>query len=167
MPLTKSNGIVQKILGANALRAILILTVLCLSSCRALPPIQKVDLAGPGWNVRQGQAIWRPSRSAPEISGDLIVATHADLRAFVQFSKSPMTLAVAVKTRDSWQAEFPFANRRYAGHGSPPARLTWLMLAATLSGASPPPPWKWHESDGNLRLENMKTGESLAGYLSP
>lgn len=141
---------------------------MALTACQSLPELPKVDLSQPGWTLRQGQAVWHPRRHAPEIAGDLIVASHPDGQAFVQFSKSPLTLVSAEKTAYEWQVEFPLQDKRYAGRGKPPSRLSWLVLPEALSGAIPPQPWEWRvEKGGNWRLSNPKTGESLEGYLAP
>src|SRR5439155_15039375 len=65
------------------------LLALCVPACRMLPPLPSVNLAEPGWTVHEGQAIWRPKRDAPEIAGEILVATHQDGRALVQFTKTP------------------------------------------------------------------------------
>ncbi len=142
------------------------LLLLVLTSCQTVS-LPKMDLAEPGWTIRQGQAVWHPRRDAPEIAGDLILATNPDGRAFVQFSKSPLTLAVAERSGADWQVEFPAQNRRYAGRGKPPGRLIWLILTGAVSRIPPPQPWSWRQlENGNWRLENPATGESLAGYFT-
>lgn len=143
------------------------LLLLSLSACATMPKLPRMNLAAPGWKVRQGQAVWNVGHGKPDIAGDLIVATRSDGQAFVQFSKTPLSLAVAEKTAQAWQVEFPIQNKRYAGHGKPPSRLIWLLLPGVLSGKPPPAPWSWHESkSGNWRLANPKTGESLEGYFA-
>jgi hypothetical protein len=148
-------------------QSLLVLLLFGLTSCQTALPLPKMNLAESGWTTRQGQAVWCPGRDAPEIAGDLILATNPDGRAFVHFSKSPVTLAVAEKTVNTWQVEFPAWNRRYAGRGKPPGRLVWLILAGAVSGTPPPKPWSWQQlEDGNWRLDNPVTGESLAGCFT-
>ena len=71
------------------------------SACRTGPPLPKADFSAPGWQVRQGQAVWRRAGAA-DLSGELLVATHADGSAVVQFAKPPVTLVTAQSTADSW-----------------------------------------------------------------
>src|SRR5581483_4578128 len=136
------------------------------AGCRTTP-LPRVDLAEPGWTAREGQAVWQARRSAPEIAGDLLVATNREGRAFVQFTKTPFPLVVAQLTTNAWQIESPTENRRYSGRGSPPGRVLWLQLPRALAGVPLRSPWTWH-NDGTLwRLENRSTGESLEGSLTP
>jgi hypothetical protein len=135
----------------------------CLTSSRRLPA---VNLAEPGWQVRQGQAVWKLPHSEHDIAGEVVVATGPEGRSFVQFSKSPFSLVIGQTTADHWQVEFPPQNKRYAGPGSPPKRLLWLYLPRLLAGGQPPPKWTWRDSDGNWRLENRATGEAIEGFFA-
>ena len=152
----------------SASRAFPLAVLIVAGACQSLPPLPRVNLEEAGWTVRQGQAVWHPRPDAPEIAGDIIVATNPDGRAFVQFSKSPLSLAVAQKTRASWEIEFPMQHRRYAGRGRPPARLLWLQLPDALTHKTLAKPWSWQLlPDDHWQLENPKTGESLEGYFAP
>ena len=126
----------------------------------------KVDLSEPGWTTRQGQAVWRRNRNAPEIAGDLLASTRADGSAFVQFTKTPIPFAIAQMSPKGWQVEFPPQNKRFSAPGSPSSRIVWLQLANALLARPLPKGWTWHKSDANWRLENASTGESLEGYFS-
>jgi len=142
--------------------------IFCESGCQTIPTLPKVNLSEPGWSIRQGQAVWRTGRDAPEIAGELIVATNPDGRSFLQFTKTPLPFVVAQSTANSWQIEFVPENKTYSGRGNPPKRLIWLYLPRCLAGALPPKPWSWQrlENDG-WRLESQTTGESLEGFLNP
>jgi hypothetical protein len=116
---------------------------------------------------RQGQAVWKSRADAPEIAGELLLATSVDGRTFTQFTKTPLPILVAQTTTNAWQIEFVVENRKFAGRGSPPARLAWLHLAGCLSRVNPPKGWTFTKGDdGTWRLENKKTGEMLEGYLT-
>lgn len=145
----------------------LILALILLTGCRTIAPLPPANLAEPGWTVRQGQAVWRAKHDAPEIAGEILVATRGDGRAFVQFTKTPLPFAVAQRTRESWQVEFPIQNRRYSGRGNPPARLVWLHLPDCLAGTRLAKAWSCEHSGEQWRLENAATGELLEGYLAP
>lgn len=143
-----------------------LLFAISLSGCATAPPLPPVNLQEPGWRVRQGQAVWQKSQSAPELAGEILVATRPDGRAFVQFSKNPFPLMIAQGTVKGWEVIVPTQNKRYAGSGVPPARLIWLWLPRVLSGQPPPKHWTWHSNTNGWRLRNPTTGESLEGYFA-
>jgi len=137
-----------------------------LTACRTTP-LPSVNLQEPGWTVREGQAIWKRNKAAPEIAGELLLATRADGRALVQFTKTPFPMIIAQSTTNRWQIEIPMQNRRFSGPGSPPKRLIWLYLPGLLAGSSPPKGWSWSMLPENgWRLENARSGEWLQGYFS-
>jgi hypothetical protein len=136
--------------------------------CRTVPPQPAFDLSQPGWNVRQGQAVWRTKSGAPEIAGEVLVAISSDGRSFVQFTKVPLPLVQAQATSHFWQIEFAAESRRYSGRGAPPSRLVWFQFVRALSGNGPARGWKFtSKPDGHWRLEQLSTGEVLEGYLAP
>jgi hypothetical protein len=135
--------------------------------CSLIPPLPAANLAEPGWRVREGQAVWRMNRDAPEIAGEILLATRSDGGAFVQFTKTPFPFLIGQTTTNRWQAELPTQNRRYTGHGNPPKRLIWLYLPRVLAGSAPPKGWQWRDlGEGRWRLDNPKTGEMVEGYFS-
>lgn len=150
------------------LRAICMAMLMLLMACRTTGPGPQMNLSEPGWTTRTGQAVWRPNAKAPEIAGDIVLATNPDGRAFVQFSKGPLTVAVATKTAGAWHAEFPMQNKRFSAPGKPPARLVWLVLPAAVLKGQAAKPWTWQSvADDHWRLENPRTGETLEGFFSP
>jgi hypothetical protein len=127
-----------------------------------------VNLQQPGWRVREGQVVWKRNETAPEIAGDVLVATRADGRSFVQFTKTPFPMIIAQTTTNRWQIDIPMENKRYSGPGSPPKRLIWAYLPRLLAGDAPPKGWSWTRlPDNGLQLNNSQTGEMLQGYFSP
>ncbi len=137
-----------------------------ISGCRTGQPLPRVDFSAPGWQVRQGQAVWRRAGAA-DLSGELLVATHADGSAIVQFTKPPVTLVTAQSKAEKWTAWF-LPTSEFSGRGVPPARMIWLHLPRFLGGAAPSSNWLWERPDRqSWRLENRGTGESLEGYLIP
>ncbi len=144
-----------------------LLMVIGLWGCATAPPLPPVNLQEPGWTVREGQAVWKKSREAPEITGEILLATGPEGRVFVQFSKNPFPIMIAQATAKTWEVEVPTQNKRYSGHGRPPARLIWLWLPRVLSGQPPPRGWAWPRIDNSgWRLENSTTGESLEVYFN-
>jgi hypothetical protein len=136
-------------------------------SCRTAPPLPQANLQEPGWQVRQGQAVWRLAHGEREIAGEVLVATKCNgPRAFVQFSKAPFPLVIGQETANRWQVDFPPQNRHYAGQGRPPQRIIWLYLPRILLGQAPPKKWSWHQDANGWRLQNTPTGESLEGFFN-
>ena len=153
---------------ANGVRQILAVSAaIGLTACRTTTSLPPVNLSEPGWIVREGQAVWRQHRDAPDVAGELLVATHRDGRTLVQFTKTPIPFLVVQTTSRAWQVRFVAGNRVFSGRGAPPARLAWPHLARCLEGISPPPAWRWQQlEDGRWRLENRKTGELIEGFLT-
>jgi len=140
-------------------------TVLGCAACRTVPPLAPANLSEPGWTIREGQAVWRPKIGAPEIAGELLVATHRNAQTFLQFTKTPLPLVVARLTTNRWQIEFVTDHRAFSGHGQPPSRFGWLQLARCVAGAAPPAKWHWEKlPDDRWRLENQISGETFEGF---
>jgi hypothetical protein len=137
-----------------------------LTGCRSLPPLPKANLSESGWTILEGQAVWRAKKDAPEIAGEILLATNGNSRAFVQFSKTPFPIVIAQTTTNAWQIEAPAQSRRYARSGPPPARVLWLQLPRAFTGLPLPKKWSWKNSAEGWRLENISTGESLEGYFT-
>lgn len=123
---------------------------------------------GPGWEVQQGQALWRPKKGLPEFGGDLVLATNADGRCLIQFDKTPLTMVAVQTTTNRWLIRFPQQQMGFSGHGSGSTRFAWLYLPAALAGKPLPKVFHFERRpDGGWRLENPKTGESLEGFFTP
>ena len=160
----KTNPVRATLAGKTLL---LLLFLLGATGCRTAAPLPVVNLKEPGWTVCEGQAVWRRTGDAPEIAGDILVATRGDGRAFVQFSKTGLPFVIAQSAPGSWEVELPLQNQRYSGHGRPPERLIFLYLPRALLRELLPANWSWLRLEHNSwRLENRGTGESLEGYLA-
>ena len=141
-----------------------------LISCQTMPPLEPADLSAPGWRVRQGQGVWKPSSARLELAGEIILATRDDGDYFVQFSKTPLTLAVAQKQGPRWRIDFGQGQRHWSGIGTPPGRFCWFELPLAMSAPAKPLDHGWKlvpRDDGNWLLENSQTGERIEGFLSP
>ena len=144
-----------------------ILLLLLASGChtRPLPP---ATLSDPGWNIQQGQAVWRAKKEAPELAGEILLAQNPDGRTMLQFTKTPFPFIIAQTTSQSWQLEVPAENKCYSAPGKPPARISWFHLPPALNGVPPPKPWIFrHSENANWHLENTASGEMIEGYLNP
>jgi hypothetical protein len=130
------------------------------------PPQSLFSMSGPDWHVQQGQALWTPRTGAPQFGGDILLATNNG-DAFVQFNKTPLTIVTAQTTLKNWLIRFPQNHQAWSGRQPAPARTIWLYLADALAGKPLPKPLHFElKPDGNWRLENVKTGEILEGFLS-
>src|SRR5689334_25019108 len=63
--------------------AISFVFLLLLTGCQTAHPLPPVNLAEGDWTTREGQAVWRQRKAAPEIAGEIIVATRPDGSSFV------------------------------------------------------------------------------------
>lgn len=124
--------------------------------------------SGPDWKVQTGQALWHMGHGRPEIGGELVVARDPDGRRLVEFDKTPISLVSAQTTSNRWLIHFPQQNMNFGGHGPGPTRFIWLYLPAALDGGTLPAKFRFERKpDGGWRLENIGTGESVEGFLSP
>lgn len=150
---------------ARWLLACLAVLFLAATGCRTVPPLPAIDLLSSDWKVRQGQAVWQNNRHAPELAGELLIASRPG-HVLVQFTKPPFTILAAQQTEASWEVRIPLRNQRYSGPGPAPKRIAWLHLPGLLEGGSAPRPWIWSfRSDGTWRLSNPRSGEFIEGYL--
>jgi hypothetical protein len=150
------------------LTALLLIVLWFAPACQTRGPLEPVNLQAPGWTLREGQAIWRTSRSGPELAGDLLLATRNNSSFYVQFSKGPIPLITSQSSAGGWSVQLPAQNKRYSGRHPPPGRLIFLQLARLVAGNHPPNGWSWrHEENGRWKLENPRTGESVEGFLGP
>jgi len=140
--------------------------LLWMAGC-ATPPLPPANLSAAGWSVQPGQAVWRPTRNRPEIAGDLLMATNRDGDCFIQFSKTPLTLATAQIAAGRWQLQFGNDQYSWRGGGSPPDRFVWFQLPRAFSGAPVAPPWRFRSSANGWQFDNPRTGETLEGEFFP
>jgi hypothetical protein len=142
--------------------------LLFLSGCATNKTETLFTVSGSGWHVQQGQALWTPKRGAPQFGGDLVVASDGNGRTLIQFDKTPMSLVGVQTTTNQWLIRFPQGGGVWKGHEPAPTRTIWLHLNEALAGKPMPKPLHFEQKpDGNWRLENPSTGESLEGFLSP
>jgi hypothetical protein len=112
--------------------------------------------------------VWKPSATASEIAGDLLLATHPQQQLLVEFTKGSLPVLTLQVSPGSWSLHIPTQKRTYTGRGDPPARSAWLVLARDLAGLPPSAGWPLTSSSPNrLRIANPHSGEILDVYLSP
>lgn len=147
---------------------LVMLGLVWITGCRTVEPMRAVDLREPGWVVRQGQAIWKSSEEAPEIAGELVLASKPDGSSFVQFTKTPLPLVTAQTTKSAWQIQFVPENRSFRGRGKPPRRLLWLQVPRCLQGDCDERSFEFRSlPNGNQVLRDRKSGESIEFFLTP
>ncbi len=147
-------------------RLLFILSALLMlgAGCRTANPLPPADFSAPGWRVQQGQAVWKPSSSRPELAGDLLLATNVNGNFFIQFSKMPFPLATAQVSGEQWQIEFGADKYSWHGRGKPPNRFGWFQLPCALRETNGGGGWKFTRVESNSwRLQNPRTGETLEG----
>jgi len=125
-----------------------------------------MDLSGPDWHTRQGQALWRSKKDAPEIVGEVVIGTNSTGRAFLQFLKNPLPLVTVENSPDYWRVEFVPEQRSFSGASTPPVQLTWLHLLRALQEIKPPKRLVFAKTDaGEIRMEDNITGERISLFL--
>ncbi len=107
-------------------------------------------------------------KNKPELAGELLFATNSTGDCFVQFSKTPFTLATAQVMQGQWQIEFGSGEHSWTGEGEPPSRFAWFQLGPALNGEKLHRAWRFERADTtHWRLDNRRTGESLEGSFFP
>jgi hypothetical protein len=135
--------------------------VLVLLGCASTAPIERVDLSAPGWEIRQGQALWKADEEKPEIAGDIVLSTHPSGADYLQFSKTLPLLSAHLDV-SGWAIEFTPENKRYSGKGLPPKRVGWLQVMRALRGETLHKPWRLiYPSPDFIAVENDASGERL------
>ena len=146
----------------------LLALLLVLPGCHSTPMLQPANLSEPGWRVQTGQAVWTPRRGAPEIAGEVLLATHPDGRSIVQFTKSPFPIVLARTVSNRWEIQFVPQHRVFNGTGRPAKHFGWLQLAPAVAGRPLPGSFDFSRpTDARWRLENRANGEVLEGYFLP
>jgi hypothetical protein len=131
------------------------------------PRLAPVDLSAPGWRVQEVAAVWRPRREAPELSGELLLATHPSGERLVQFSKQALPLVTAQVATNGWTLSSSLRAGRFGGRARPTERVPWFQFSQ-LPPAAPRPASRWRldtTAEGHWRLTEARTGETLEGIV--
>lgn len=124
--------------------------------------------SGPGWQLTQGQAIWKPAGNHPELAVEFVLAKDSNGRNNLELTKTYLPVLLAQSTTNQWLIRFPSQKMAFDGHGRPPQRFLWLYLPDALAGNTLPAKIIFiHQTDGGWRLANRQNGEWIQGYLSP
>jgi hypothetical protein len=144
----------------------LVILWLGLCGCKHLP--YEARSITPGGVVQQGQAVWKPAHSRPELAGELTVVRWPTGEWLVRFEKTPFVILEAKRSPARWSIAFPGSQQHDEGRGQPKTRFAWLYLVPALAGEKLPTPFVIsQQATGPWRLENPQTGEVLQGYLQP
>ena len=96
------------------------------------------------------------------------MASDAQGRCTIQFTKTPLPLVLAQTTPTNWLIAFPSRRMSFGGRRAPPTRFAWLYLHAALAGDPLPSTLRFQRKpDGGWRLENTRSGETVEGFLAP
>jgi hypothetical protein len=153
------NVFLDRAKSASMFRFILGCIVLIFAAGCATPKFEPVNLGEAGWQTLQTQAIWRPNRTGPEITGDLILATNAAGRVFISFSKT-LPLITVQASPQGWVFDAP-ENRSFSARGKPPSRIVWFQIAPALRSEEVSRSWAVDAAGGNLTISNRVSGETL------
>ena len=137
-----------------------------LTACSG-PRLAPVDLSAPGWRMQEVAAVWRPRREAPELAGELLLATHPSGERLVQFSKQALPLVTAQVATNGWAISSSLRAGRFGGRTRPTERVPWFQLT-NLPPAAPRPASRWRldtTAEGHWRLNDARTGETLEGMV--
>jgi hypothetical protein len=163
----KNNSINMRLWKSSS-RLFLVAGLLFLCGCATTNTQSLFTVSGPGWHVQQGQALWMTKKGGPQLGGDIVFATDDTGRSYAQFEKMPLSIVMVQTTPKEWFLHFAQGGGTYKGHEPATTRTVWLHLADALAGKPLPQPLHFEqETNGNWRLENLKTGEILEGFLSP
>ncbi len=147
-----------------------LLAGLLLVGCQT-PPRQPTPPSVPptdGWTFTRGQVVWRANDAAPEIAGELVLATHPAGFVTVEFAKPPVSIVSASRTPQGWSLSSAARHRIHRGRGQPPAKIGWLALAACLAGQPVAEGWTFRPSGGvTFQMIHARSGETFEGYLAP
>lgn len=151
---------------SRSLLAVLVVVSL-LNGCATPAPRPAMNLAEPGWVIREGQAAWKRSPDSAEVRGQLLVALHVDGRNVVQFNAASGERVQAQFSTNFWQAQLPGRTAPVTGRGKPPQKILWLQLPEGLLGNSAEETdWMMSRERGRpWRFYHDVTGESLEGTI--
>lgn len=143
----------------------LIVATAWLSSCasRPLPP---VNLAEIGWQVHESLIVWKPKRTAPELFGELLVATHPDGRRLIQLSKQSLPLITAESATNGWMITSTLRRGQFGGSLPATDRVPWFLLESF--PPHPPANSRWQlelKANGVWHMVNSRTGEYVEGTM--
>jgi len=143
------------------------LAALCLTGCYSNHSYSWEPFSpnGPGWSSYEGQAIWKPTPSVPELTGDVFLSVNTNGSAFVQFAKTVPILTAQIQS-NIWEVQISSPGRTYSGELPLPNRFGWLQLPGVALSQAPPSPWTLTGDISTFEIHNPETGEDLRGYFN-
>jgi len=124
-------------------------------------PLPAVNLAESGWAVKRMEAVWTPRSGAPELTGEVTVASHPTEGSLVLFSKQGLPMVTARTVTNSWTLASPLKRGAYGGRGQPPRQVPWFLLIGSHEGRDIPKPWHVEVTVTGWQISNSSTGEKL------
>lgn len=142
----------------------IVAVVACLTTGCVAPRLAPADLTEPGWRVQEVPAVWCPKRGAPELTGELLLASHPDGRRLVQFSKQSLPLVTAQMDARSWCISSSVRSGRWGGALPPTDRVPWFLFTELPPARVASPRWNLSVApDGTWRLVSLAKGEFVEG----
>jgi hypothetical protein len=139
------------------------------SGCFA-PKLPPISLQAEGWHSQEIPAVWQRSSKAPEIAGELLVASHSNGARYIQFSKGGLPILTARESTEGWSIRSSLRRGVFGGHGHPPGSILWFQVPSLprTNAVAVKSPWQIESSDGGgWILRHPRTGERLEGLGSP
>lgn len=128
------------------------------------PRMAPVNVSEPGWQTTETAVVWRPKAGAPELAGELLLATHPDGRRLVQFSKQALPLVTAQMDARGWRISSSLRSGAWGGRGTPTDRVPWFQIGQLPPVAGGSSRWQLEHRPGPVwHLENPRTGEFVEG----
>ncbi len=153
--------------GIKAASGVVFLILVAIGSgCRA-PQFPPVALASRGWTSDETPVVWRPSAKAPELTGELLFASHEDGSRFIQFSKGGLPVVIAQQSVGLWRISSSLRSGSYGGHGAPPSSIVWFQLRSVPPVAMALPWVLARSTNGSWTVVHSRTGETLEGPGAP
>lgn len=139
-----------------------------MSGCQT--PSQKflpeANLAGPGWEITRGQAMWKPGRNKKEYVGDFVAGYNpGGDSSYAEFNKALVPVLKARTIGSSWQLHFLGTRATKKGSQGLNPKWIWPYVPRLLQpGARPPEGWELERAQDHITLKNPDSGEVLELY---
>ncbi len=119
----------------------------------------------PGWEIRRGQAVWRPKTKKPEVAGDFFSGINRRLdSSFAEFNKATIPVLETRTIGGSWELGYKVRDYKRTGSGGLNPKVIWLHVPYILAGNPPPEGWEIERTEDRIVLTQDKSGERLELY---
>lgn len=155
---------IRRIERVGCLASLALVTIAVFTGGCVAPRLAPADLSEPGWQVQEVPAVWCPKRGAPELAGELLLASHPDGRRLVQFSKQSLPLVTAQVDGRSWCISSSVRSGRWGGSLPSTDRVPWFQFTELPPAAVKSARWQLtFPADGTWRVTRPGKGEFVEG----